>query len=604
MTSSVAYSVAEKLFLGLAESRRTRRQSLSRQSGPIRRGLVRSTRRRRHRKPTTTTHGRKNVTNRIHSISAALAVGLTASVFAAAGPAQAAKICYAFQDLSTGFWVAGHGAIVETLTGAGHEVVELNGGHDANRQLEQIKDCIAQGADGIILTADDGHSETTLVAVAQENDVPIATFNRPPSDMSKGIIVVADNESVARLAVEAMAVEATRSFEGDRREAAPAGPRRRPRRPQRGQAARGLHERPRQSPRHLRDAGRDRHQVELGGRARRPRSRGHRRSRHRLHLHLVRLPLPDHPVGARGQGKWKKAGEEGHVILGGLDGDDGACKLIREGYVDSTGVQDVYLEAQLALDGILGAIEAGETQPNAVMLDPGLRALAGELRREGRRDLGLPGARRERSKPPRRQAGERRLPSPLACSEPVMVRRADGERDESTSEPARQQRSWRRTSATPADSGAAHRRLPSALLLSDYFVLYLSLTYFVVLAFFFPSLADPRNISQPALQRLAAAGGARRPDVRHHRRRHRPLAGRHHGLRQRRRRRDHGDGGRPGAARRQPALGQAPRARAAGSWPAALCRRRSRSSRCSPSARSSASSTASPSPASACRPSW
>ena len=70
-------------------------------------------------------------------------------------------------------------------------------------------------------------------------------------------------------------------------------------------------------------------------------------------------------------GKWKKAGEEGHVILGGLDGDDGACKLIQEGYVDSTGVQDVYLEAELALTGILDAIKAGDTQPNAVKLDPG-----------------------------------------------------------------------------------------------------------------------------------------------------------------------------------------------------------------------------------------
>src|SRR6185503_14163114 len=70
-------------------------------------------------------------------------------------------------------------------------------------------------------------------------------------------------------------------------------------------------------------------------------------------------------------GKWKKAGEEGHIILGGLDGDDGACKLIQEGYVDSTGVQDVYLEAQLALDGILEAIKSGDTQPNAVKQDPG-----------------------------------------------------------------------------------------------------------------------------------------------------------------------------------------------------------------------------------------
>jgi inositol transport system substrate-binding protein len=70
-------------------------------------------------------------------------------------------------------------------------------------------------------------------------------------------------------------------------------------------------------------------------------------------------------------GKWKKTGEEGHVILGGLDGDDGACKLIREGYVDATGVQDVYLEAKLALDSLQEAIATGDTRPNAIKLDPG-----------------------------------------------------------------------------------------------------------------------------------------------------------------------------------------------------------------------------------------
>lgn len=46
-------------------------------------------------------------------------------------------------------------------------------------------------------------------AAAQEADVPIATFNRPPSDMTKGIIVVADNEAVARAAVDAMVDVAT-----------------------------------------------------------------------------------------------------------------------------------------------------------------------------------------------------------------------------------------------------------------------------------------------------------------------------------------------------------------------------------------------------------
>ena len=240
------------------------------------------------------------MTMKLHLYGGAIAVaGLAAFATAAVQAAEGKKVCYAFQDLSTGFWVAGHKAIVTTLQDNGVEVVELNGGKDANRQLEQIKDCIAQGADGIILTADDSDSETTLVALAQEADVPIATFNRPPSDMSKGIIVVADNEAVARQAVEAMAAKAIGRFEGTGKKLHPlvlvgaledanAVKRRE-----------GFMNVINKYPEHLREAGRGEHQVELRGGACRSRGCDHRGPGNRLHLHLVGLPLPDHPGRAR-----------------------------------------------------------------------------------------------------------------------------------------------------------------------------------------------------------------------------------------------------------------------------------------------------------------
>src|SRR5215218_471567 len=130
------------------------------------------------------------------------------SVINTARAQSSKKICFAFQDVGTEFWVASFQAIKEALTKQGFEITELNAGHDANRQLEQIKDCIAQKVDGIILIAQDGESGSTIVSTAQEADIPIATFNRPPSDMSKGIVVVADNQLVARQAVEFMAQKA------------------------------------------------------------------------------------------------------------------------------------------------------------------------------------------------------------------------------------------------------------------------------------------------------------------------------------------------------------------------------------------------------------
>ena len=68
---------------------------------------------------------------------------------------------------------------------------------------------------------------------------------------------------------------------------------------------------------------------------------------------------------------WVPHGEEGHIPMGGLDGDATACQLIKEGYVDATGVQDLYFEAESALTAILAAVEAGEAQPNQVIADPG-----------------------------------------------------------------------------------------------------------------------------------------------------------------------------------------------------------------------------------------
>jgi len=303
----------------------------------------------------------------------AAAAGLAAAAWMSAGSADAAAktICYAFQDLSTGFWGAGHAAIVGTLEKNGIKVVELNGGKDANRQLEQVKDCIAQGADGIILTADDGDSETMLVALAQEADVPIATFNRPPSDLSKGIIVVADNESVARLAVEAMATEAEAKFKATGQKLHPlilvgdlADPNAVKRREGFMNALKN-HPDIFEAPVEINTKWNS--QVALAG----------------LEAAVTADPnidfiftssdflFPTIQGVLEPRGKWKKSGEDGHVILGGLDGDDGACRLIREGYVDSTGVQDVYLEASLALDNLLAAIESGDARPNGIKLDPG-----------------------------------------------------------------------------------------------------------------------------------------------------------------------------------------------------------------------------------------
>jgi inositol transport system substrate-binding protein len=86
------------------------------------------------------------------------------------------------------------------------------------------------------------------------------------------------------------------------------------------------------------------------------------------------------------RGKWKKAGEDGHILMGGLDGDATACQLIKDGFVDATGVQDLFFEARSAVDAIVKAVEAGETQPNQVIEDPGFALTSGNI---GEREMDM-----------------------------------------------------------------------------------------------------------------------------------------------------------------------------------------------------------------------
>ncbi len=79
-------------------------------------------------------------------------------------------IAFCFQNLETEFWVASYKAITETLVANGIKVIEKNANEDAGRQLEQVKDSIFQGVDGIIIIPQDGES---AVAIARECTKPV-----------------------------------------------------------------------------------------------------------------------------------------------------------------------------------------------------------------------------------------------------------------------------------------------------------------------------------------------------------------------------------------------------------------------------------------------
>ena len=285
-------------------------------------------------------------------------------------------ILFGFQDLETEFWVAGHKAITETLAAKGIEVIERNANEDANKQLEQVKDGITQNVDGIIIIPQDGESAVAIAAEANKAGVPIAIFNRPPSNKnSKAIVAVANNEVIAEQTVEFMAQEARKLgrkvtpliMVGDLGDPNAVGRRKgffnvidkNPdlfntaiEVPTKWDAATGLA--------NLQSAMQANPEVEFIF-----------TSSDFLYPQIKAVLEP--------MGKWQPIGDPNHVILGGLDGDSTAGRLMDEGFVDSTGVQDLYFEAEAVMNEILAAIALGEKTPDVWIDDPGFALTQGNM---------------------------------------------------------------------------------------------------------------------------------------------------------------------------------------------------------------------------------
>jgi ABC-type sugar transport system substrate-binding protein len=266
------------------------------------------------------------------------------------------KICFAFQDLETEFWVAAHKAITQTLSVKNIQVIERNASQDANKQLEQIRDAIAQEVDGIIFIPQDGQSAVTIIGEVNQAGIPIAVFNRPP-----------DNQSNPAIVVDFMVEEALkRNFKstplilvgdlGDQNSI---------------ERLKGFYNAINKHPQKFNEV------IEV------PTKWDANTTLANLEAALQANPevdflftssdflYPQVRAVLEPLGKWKKRGEPGHVILGGIDGDKTACQLMIDGYVDATGVQDLFFEANAVMDTLLKAIKIGQKTPQNWIKDPG-----------------------------------------------------------------------------------------------------------------------------------------------------------------------------------------------------------------------------------------
>lgn len=286
------------------------------------------------------------------------------------------KICFGFQALETEFWAAGVQSISTSLRAAGAQVIEKNSNEDANKQLEQVKDCITQKVDGIIIIPQDGESAVKIAATANAAGIPIGIFNRPPANYDKPALVsVADNRSVAKQTMEYMATQAAKMgrkvqpliLVGDLGD------------PNAIERKNGFYDVISANP----DVFLKPIEVETKWDAATAQANLQSAMQANPDVDLLftssDFMYPQIKSVLNPLGKWKKIGQPGHIIMGGVDGDNRACGLMKDKYIDATGVQDLFVEADNVMTALADAITKGEKTPAKKLIDPGFALTQGNI---------------------------------------------------------------------------------------------------------------------------------------------------------------------------------------------------------------------------------
>ena len=273
----------------------------------------------------------------------------------------------AFETLQTEYWVAGFNALRAEIEGGGNTMLEAVADGDASRQLEQVRNFITRKVDGIVLVPKDAQTCLPMIKAANAAGIPIVLFNRPaaPAEGARSVAVVADNFALTKETVTHLVEVARRT--GRKHQAMVL----------------------------IGDLGdinavgrRDGFEAALQGQeavvavvSRVPTEWSQEKAQAGVVNALQANPgidfiftssdflLPSIASALKSVGRYKPAGDPGHVLLAGFDGDATAYAMLKEGYLDATGVQDVYFEAKQAVQAIHD-LRAGKAVP-ATIMDPG-----------------------------------------------------------------------------------------------------------------------------------------------------------------------------------------------------------------------------------------
>jgi inositol transport system substrate-binding protein len=282
------------------------------------------------------------------------------------GSGDTPAIGVSFETLQTEYWVASFEAIERDLEARGVRMVQAIANGDANRQLEDIRNFLARGVDGIIVAPKDASTVIPMIKAANRAKVPMVLYNRPANDTeAESVAVVADNFALARDTVRYMAAVARQR--GGRHQAMV--------------LIGDLGDLNAINRRRGFDAAVKENEDGIEVVAEIPTEWNQETALAGATNALQAHPginfifvssdflLPSLVSALKAAGKYHRAGEPGHVILGGFDGDATAYQMLVDGYLDATGVQDVYYECARSVAAVLDLLAGKEVPP--LIEDPG-----------------------------------------------------------------------------------------------------------------------------------------------------------------------------------------------------------------------------------------
>ncbi|MEQ8968633.1 MAG: substrate-binding domain-containing protein [Azospirillaceae bacterium] len=137
-------------------------------------------------------------------IAPAAALVCATALMTVAGAASAQDVVgVSWRHFQEERWRIDEAGILAALEGTGWEYVSADAQSDPQKQLSDVETLIAQGADVLVILAQDSQAIRPAIERAQAEGIPVIAYDAPV-DMADVLFVSFDNVAVGRLMAEAM----------------------------------------------------------------------------------------------------------------------------------------------------------------------------------------------------------------------------------------------------------------------------------------------------------------------------------------------------------------------------------------------------------------